>query len=41
VFGQYFMLVLPREGPKVVGVRAVDADGGTIARRQLDRYSRH
>jgi hypothetical protein len=40
-FAQYFILVLPREGPKVVGVRAVDADGSTIARRQLDRYSRH
>jgi hypothetical protein len=38
---QYFVLVLPREGPRVVGVRAVDSDGGTIARRQLDRYSRH
>jgi hypothetical protein len=37
----YFMLVLPREGPAVVGVRALDADGQTIGRDAVERYERN
>jgi hypothetical protein len=41
VLAQFFMVALPRTGPVVVGVRAVDAAGRTVGRRPLDRFSRH
>jgi hypothetical protein len=40
VRASYFMLALPRRGPAVAGVRAVDAAGRTIGREPIDRYER-
>jgi hypothetical protein len=35
VLAQYFVLVLPREGPEVLGARAVDAAGRTVGKSRV------